>query len=748
MNSYLYSHYQETKAKFDKFSSRLQKSQDRGEFHTLSRRKQHFLISRVKKLWEKLRILEVQLKITTAGVSMAFLLMVSNVSAQDQFVLAPEKNPLPPVTINGINPFLLDIDNDGDLDLLVDAGYYGVGLYKNTGTKNEPSFEEVLDETNPFNSISGYGYVNMYSMINGADIDNDGDIDIITPYYIIRNTGTNESIAFTGENNNNRLPRNSDLGDIDGDGDLDIIWKHSYYDHIEVYENTGDAGYFNISSMPDTLMTAGWDEEIDGVNNTQVLDVDDDGDLDILVGVNINSYDEVNGYTREQTYKLLRNNGTAEVPEFELADDESNPYNTINARNIGLGDLDGDGDLDVLLSDAYSERGIHYFEINNDTAVENMELVTEFYDGIILPAEVITPQFLDYDNDGDLDIFAWAYDDANLYIEQIETDTQLKFRVSDQNEFDFLSGTSYIQIPFFVDLDIDGDMDIVRLDYDEDVDYVFVENTGSDENPVYSERSFTALSGKDIIALPAFVDLDGDEDMDMFFTLDKEISDDREVQTIYYESIGSDPTVFAERLAGANPLYQVRESNYESLIEYQVPVFSDVDEDGDMDALFTSYYGILYFENTGIDPTAGFIDKTETGPFSSIVMNYYSTLNMVDFDGDGDDDLFIHSRNGGTDYYENMGGSGVGIQLENIQFLETYPNPVANELTIKMSDEVSGQLDYEIVSLEGRSIENGMIENVIGEIEFKINTESYLPGYYFLRISLEGQRYVSKFVKQ
>ena len=747
MNNYLYNQYRETKVKFDKFSSRLQKSQDRGEFQTLSRGKQNFLISRVKRLWEKLRILEVQLKITTVGVSMAFFLMVSNLSAQDQFVFAPEKNPLPPPSIVGDKPTLIDIDNDGDLDLLLSIYYSHISFYENTGSATVPSFEKVSDEDNPFNNIGGVDYLTIRSILDGADIDDDGDIDIITNNNIFRNTGSNEEIIYTKEDGN-WLPYNSDLGDIDGDGDLDILRMNDYNGNLEVYENTGDASNFIINPEPITYNVANWDEEIDDVDNTTVLDIDNDGDLDIVIGVNIYDYDETTGYSRLETFKLIKNNGTAELSEFALEDDANNPYKDIRAGVASFGDLDGDADFDVVFSEEYSLGGVQYFELDNGTVAENTELVPEFYDGIVLPGSVIKPQFVDYDDDGDLDIFSWLYSAGNILIEQIDTDDQLKYRVSDNQDFDFINDTIYIQIPFFVDLDLDGDLDIFRLDYDDDISYTYVENTGSDTDPVYSESIFPALSGFDYLVLPTFVDLDEDGDLDMFFTTEKKINDEWELLTVFFESTGSDPLEFTERTGNANPLDFVRESNYEGLMYYQSPVFSDVDEDGDLDVVFTGYYGIYFFENTGSDPASGFDDKSDTGPFSKIQAGYYSTINLIDMDGDGDDDLFIHSYYGSTLYYENLGGSGVGVRMDGIESLEIYPNPATNELNIRLDDAMTGDIQYKIVSIEGRQAVNGTIDSSNGFREFKINTNELLPGYYFLKVESNEKVYVSKFVKQ
>lgn len=744
MNHYLNKHYRETKTKFDKFSSRLQKSQERGEFYRLSPGKQNFLVSRVKKLWEKLRILEMQLKIASVGASVAMMLMVSNVSAQDQFVHAPEKNPLPSPTIVGENPYLVDIDNDGDLDLLLD-GYYGIGFYRNTGTVNDPVFEKVPDEQNPFLNIGGYGYFSLHSIVDAADIDDDGDVDIVTRYDLLRNTGSNENIVFTREDNK-RHPNNSRLGDIDNDGDLDVLHMHYNFDQIHVYKNTGGAADFIISELPDTLYISNWNEELNRSGDFHLLDIDADGDLDILAGVV--EYEYSQGYSITKSYKLIENTGTKSDTLFNLVDDAVNPYAGIEAGQMSMGDLDADGDIDVITFDEYGSRMLQVFEFTVDTVAESKEMITEFYDGITLAASVIAPSFVDIDNDGDLDIYHWnSYGSGNL-IEQISTEEQLKFRHSDQKTFDFLDGSAYIQIPYFVDLDRDGDTDIVRLDYDDDISYTYLQNTGSDDDPVYEAEPFIDFP-PDVIALPAFVDLDNDGDLDMAFTSSIKIGENWVVKTFYYESIGDDPLEFARREGGDNPFNHVNDSNYEELREYQTPVFSDIDEDGDMDVLFTTYDGILFFENTGADPSKGFIDKSDSGPFASITEGlYYSTLNLVDFDKDGDDDLFVHSYYGTTEYYENLGGSGVGIQNIHVESLDVYPNPAASELNVMIPEQMSGSYDYEVITLDGRSIYSGSLDNAESLQEYKISLESFNPGHYFLRVYSGEKVFTTKFVKQ
>ena len=71
-------------------------------------------------------------------------------------------------------PFPVDMDLDGDTDVVVlSYSYYGVKYkyYKNTGTKENPVYEE--DMTNPIPAPE-----NVIMMPSFSDIDGDGDVDI------------------------------------------------------------------------------------------------------------------------------------------------------------------------------------------------------------------------------------------------------------------------------------------------------------------------------------------------------------------------------------------------------------------------------------------------------------------------------------------------------------------------------------------------------------------------------------------
>ena len=92
--------YSSASGKYLKFKARLDKAIHSGRFYKLNKRKQSSLVSRLKKLYERLKSLQAQLRIAGAGAALALTLSVSN-PAQAQSSLGPftkndAANPLPP----------------------------------------------------------------------------------------------------------------------------------------------------------------------------------------------------------------------------------------------------------------------------------------------------------------------------------------------------------------------------------------------------------------------------------------------------------------------------------------------------------------------------------------------------------------------------------------------------------------------------------------------------------------------------
>lgn len=751
MNTYLHKQYLETKAQFIKLSSRLLKSQESGRFQKLPERKQNHLVSRIKKIWGKLRILEIRLKIVTVGASLAMLLIVSNVQAQG-FQLAPEKNPLPLPTIFASQPLLVDIDKDGDLDLIASIDFENIDLYVNNGNPNIPDFQKVSDNENPFRDLPEEIFLRIPNIIDFGDIDGDGDIDfLLDSEYTVKNTGTNSNIEFTPEPAQNYYFYRCRLGDLDGDGDLDLI-SISDEGKVELYENTGNASSMSINQTPQLLDVVSWDQEIDYVHDMRLIDYDDDGDIDLLFRIESYSYDPVEGYQFYEKTGLIRNTGSVSNPVFRLLPDNENPYVDLIESWLAPGDLDDDGDIDIIrFSNNY---GLQYYEMGVNTISENMDFIPQFSDGIVLPYSTFAaPRFVDFDADGDLDLFAYSYSDNNLlFYEYSETGKQLKYLQIEEKEFPFRDDTTDIQIPYFVDIDLDGDLDVVSLKYSYDNEIIYYElanNEGSTAEPDYTLTGLPDLVPQGYSYFPTFVDIDDDGDMDVFFIGVSYYADEYDLVQ-YFENTGNGSLEFTPRSGNQNPLDDMNVEKYLDKGIFKL-VFADLDQDGDYDAVFNDYYGnIYYFENTGSSENPAFSDRSDNGYFNSIYANYYGQINLVDLDKDGDDDLFVHEYYGTiTRYYENTGALSVSPDIKQTGMqLNIYPNPVLHELGINLKDISQGTVNFEVISLDSKELISGSF-NIAGENgEHSINVSSLSSGIYYIKL-FQGRRFcISKFIKQ
>lgn len=204
-----------------------------------------------------------------------------------------------------------------------------------------------------------------------------------------------------------------------------------------------------------------------------------------------------------------------------------------------------------------------------------------------------------------------------------------------------LTATDYINLPSLVDIDGDGDLDLIVV---EDYGVInFFENTGSASNPQFAAPTFPVWIPDTTAIDIAFGDLDGDGDYDI-------VGVSYYGDVYYYQNTGSASSPqFASGVA--NPF-----SINAGIITLGSPTLLDIDGDGDLDLCISDYYGaVLYYENTGTASSPNFSTPAVANPFGIPASNNFRIATFADLDGDGDADLLVSEYYGDIKYYENTG---------------------------------------------------------------------------------------------
>ena len=289
------------------------------------------------------------------------------------------------------NVQIVDLDRDGLADILVaDAAVNRV-----TWLRQAPAgqfTEQTLAE------VPGPAH------LSAVDLDRDQDLDVIVAslgvlfpnnarigaVIALENTGK----TFVPHVIVDHVARVADVraGDLDGDGDLDLAVAGFGYDQGETMWLEQQGAWSFASHLL---------QELSGAINSEIADIDGDSDLDIITLVS-QQYEEI---------YVFVNDGRGRFTPARIFGASNEDF---GSSWISLADLDTDGDLDVVYSngDAFDYAPPKGRNWNGLQWLENTGRVSFTYHRIADYAGASSPQAADLDGDGDLDIVVVsAYND-------------------------------------------------------------------------------------------------------------------------------------------------------------------------------------------------------------------------------------------------------------------------------------------------------------------------------------------------
>ncbi|QNM86919.1 T9SS type A sorting domain-containing protein [Polaribacter pectinis] len=342
------------------------------------------------------------------------------------------------ITNNVNNPkyFLIeDLDNDNSLEIITssyqsnESGGQKLSVFKKSPTSS--SYEE---------NIINFHF-SAANAVQIADLDNDGNNDIISAFKSIvwnKNHGNDvfSSQYLISQNINNLFTLDVEVKDLNNDGWLDIIGITG--GNLEIYKNMNGENFIPIHTQ--VIDEEGEDIEISDVNNDGYFDIlisHRNGETPISKVINNGNFDFQSitpiytfGGTGYKAYNFKCGDvdkdgyidivvGASDVSEIHWLKNDGNGnftyqyiVSSIACNKIDIGDLDNDGNIDIIAAGNYSygNSDLNWLENNSEGFSSPTKIDTQSLKSITLG---------DIDNDGFLDIVGTSYEYYSPYDERI-----------------------------------------------------------------------------------------------------------------------------------------------------------------------------------------------------------------------------------------------------------------------------------------------------------------------------------------